>query len=300
MDTQSATAPAEKQGQRRHPQVISASRRTDIPAFHLDWLYDRLSRGSVTVRNPFRLDQSWEVDLAPERVHTIVLWSKDFSKLLENDRPLRPYRLFFHFTINDSPAVFEPLLPPLKTRLDQLGELARRFGPDRIVWRFDPIVFWRESGQLKDNTNGFEDLAAQVAGLGIKRCSTAIVDLYRKALRRAHTRNITLVEPTGSVQQDLGFRLKETCVALGLELRSCCSTGLLGVPGIVKGRCIDGPLLNQLAETLPIQNPSRAASERPVPTRKGCGCTQSVDIGDYRRQPCGHRCLYCYANPNAG
>ena len=28
---------------------------------------------------------------------------------------------------------------------------------------------------------------------------------------------------------------------------------------------------------------------------QGCGCRVSADIGSYRDQPCGHRCLYGYA-----
>ncbi len=32
------------------------------------------------------------------------------------------------------------------------------------------------------------------------------------------------------------------------------------------------------------------------PTREGCGCTESTDIGAY--DSCPHGCIYCYANVN--
>ncbi|MDR1659086.1 MAG: DUF1848 domain-containing protein, partial [Desulfovibrio sp.] len=34
------------------PLVISASRRTDLPAFHADWFMDRLRRGHCVWTNP--------------------------------------------------------------------------------------------------------------------------------------------------------------------------------------------------------------------------------------------------------
>ncbi len=37
-------------------------------------------------------------------------------------------------------------------------------------------------------------------------------------------------------------------------------------------------------------------SAGPRPTREGCGCFASVDIGAY--DTCPHGCIYCYANAN--
>ncbi|HQB83979.1 MAG TPA: DUF1848 family protein, partial [Candidatus Rifleibacterium sp.] len=33
--------------------IISASRRTDIPAYYSDWFFNRLAAGFVKVANPF-------------------------------------------------------------------------------------------------------------------------------------------------------------------------------------------------------------------------------------------------------
>ena len=61
--------------------IISASRRTDIPAFFTGWLIKRLEEGSVLVKNPYS-GKVAEASLRPSHVHSIVLWSKDFNPLL--------------------------------------------------------------------------------------------------------------------------------------------------------------------------------------------------------------------------
>ena len=36
--------------------IVSASRRTDVPRFFMDWFVNRLEAGYVLVRNPVRRD----------------------------------------------------------------------------------------------------------------------------------------------------------------------------------------------------------------------------------------------------
>jgi len=55
--------------------IINCSRRTDIPAFYYSWLQESLKRKFVLVQNPYT-NQSTQVDLSPDKVHSIVLWSK--------------------------------------------------------------------------------------------------------------------------------------------------------------------------------------------------------------------------------
>ena len=60
--------------------ILSASRRTDIPAFYADWFLNRLREGSVLVRNPMNYHQVSEVKLTPENVDCIVFWTKNPSQ----------------------------------------------------------------------------------------------------------------------------------------------------------------------------------------------------------------------------
>lgn len=52
--------------------IISASRRTDIPAFYGDWFIKRLREGLVYVRNPFNANQISKIILSPDLVECIV------------------------------------------------------------------------------------------------------------------------------------------------------------------------------------------------------------------------------------
>jgi hypothetical protein len=69
-------------------------------------------------------------------------------------------------------------------------------------------------------------------------------------------------------------------------LQSCCCEYLEDIPGIEKAHCVDGNLISELLDdgTVFYNHPSRP----------GCGCDESVDIGQYGT--CKAGCVYCYAN----
>lgn len=54
--------------------IISCSRRTDIPAFLMDWVIERINIGFVDVINPFNRKQISRVSLNPEDVKCWVWW----------------------------------------------------------------------------------------------------------------------------------------------------------------------------------------------------------------------------------
>ena len=54
--------------------IVSASRRTDIPAFYAEWMVRRLREGYCTVANPFNRNQVTRISLQPEDVDAIVFW----------------------------------------------------------------------------------------------------------------------------------------------------------------------------------------------------------------------------------
>ncbi len=275
-------------------QVISASRRTDIPAFYLKWLIRCFQQGRVEVRNPFYRDQVRIVELTPERVEWLVFWSRNYGAFLKHREFFRDYQLFFHFTIVSHHPWLEKHHVPRQRALQQLAELANRFGPERITWRYDPLVFWQVDGALHTNWNPqeFEQLCREVARCGVKRCYFSFVTPYFKFLRRFRKKypRAKVYLPEESHQ----FRLLEVMVGVAskfhIQLYSCCNDRLLQVPGVQKGRCIDGNLLNQLSR-------SGTVTVAKAPTRTDCGCTRSMDVGDYLQQPCSFGCIYCYANP---
>ena len=64
--------------------IISASRRTDIPARFSPWLFNRLKEGYALVQNPMNPRQISRVDLSPEAVDGLVLWTKNPLPMLSD------------------------------------------------------------------------------------------------------------------------------------------------------------------------------------------------------------------------
>ncbi|MHB9028266.1 MAG: DUF1848 family protein [Candidatus Latescibacterota bacterium] len=266
-------------------EIISASRRTDMPAFYLDCLIGFLRQGFAEVKNPFS-GRTSRVEVAPENVHTLVLWSKDFGPFLQNPDAFREYRLYFLFTINDMPEL-EPRVPALRERLHQVRELAARFGPERIGWRFDPVVF-RERGPLTTG-NSFREIGEAMAGIGVRRAIFSFLDLYGKVKSRNERFSLGIADPPAGAKREYAEMLATHARELGISLESCSET-LESIEGIAPSSCIDGVLLSRLAG-----EPARTIKDSGQ--RSACRCTASRDIGSYREMPCPHGCLYCYANP---
>lgn len=272
--------------------IISASRRTDIPAFYLDWFIDRIKQGFVEVRNPFYPKNTKRVVLTPDQVEWIVFWSRNYGHFLRKRQYFEAYQLFFHFTIV-SPSILEKSPMPIERQLNQLEQLVQLYGAERIIWRYDPLVFWHDGAKLNTNFSEkeFEFLAKTITSFGIKSCTISIAHPYAKFEKRLKTKfpQLSLIEQKDDFALKIVNILLEIATSYQLEIKACCTDFLLKNPNIHKAACIDGRLLNRLS--------SNKVSEAKAPTRPECACTKSIDIGDYRSQPCYFGCIYCYANP---
>lgn len=268
--------------------IISASRRTDIPAFYGDWFARRLREGYALVRNPFNPKQISRVDLAREAIDGIVFWSKNpwpirrqFELLAADGMPF-----YLQYTLNPYGAPLEPEVPPLAERVAAFAGLATGLGRERMIWRYDPIVFsatWTPEYHLAN----FRMLAAQLAPFTAK-CVISFLDFYRKTERNCAPYG--LFDPEDEVKFDLACRLAAIGAEFGLKLEACAEPLELAAAGIARGRCIDAGLLGRLGGR--VLNVRRDRGQRP-----GCGCDASVDIGAY--DSCLHGCAYCYANKSA-
>ncbi|MEX1328263.1 MAG: DUF1848 domain-containing protein [Desulfobacterales bacterium] len=284
-----------------HKIVISASRRTDIPAFYMPWFMEQIRRGYFEVTNPYNQRVSC-VPATPDQVHTIVFWSKNlgpFIKKKYGEQLIKQgYHLFFNFTINSDCIDLEPNVPPLAKRLHQLEHLCQRFGPDAINWRFDPLCFFKKGkGPLQDNLHDFSDIATKAAECGIVRCITSFMDHYPKIRRRLSTRpGFAFIDPMLEKKIEIVGKMEKDLADYNIDLSVCCEKDLLAaVPqssSITGSSCIPGDIIQKLFG-------GRLSLKKDTGQRikAGCGCTLSTDIGSYRLQACYHNCLFCYANP---
>jgi len=179
--------------------VISASRRTDLVAFFPEWLSSVLEEKSARIYGPSGFTHT--VDLSPEQIHTIVLWSKNFSKLIHNAYKLRDLlqrydQLYFHFTITGlGGSLIELMVPPPERALSQLEPLLNIAGaPERVTVRFDPVVYWEEKNKILTNLYFFEKIAPTLSRIGIKDIRFSFAQWYRKARRRAENRKFSYID----------------------------------------------------------------------------------------------------------
>lgn len=269
--------------------IISASRRTDIPAFYADWFMRRLEEGYCTVVNPFNRQQVSRISLLPADIEVLVFWTR-------NPQPLLPYLpllaakkipYYFHYTLTGYPKALENNVPSLATALQTFQELAAQLGAEKIIWRYDPICLTNITDyawQLKQ----FQLLAQALRGK-TKRVMVSIVDNYRKAeqnFRQLAKQGIRVERPQLA---EIGALLQEFAgIAMdnGMEIYSCAEALDLEVYGIKHGKCIDDAYIRQVFGL-------NVNSQKDKGQRPACGCVQSKDIGAY--DTCPHGCSYCYA-----
>lgn len=275
------------------PRVISVSRRTDVPAYHVDWLLARLREGWCEVTHPFTGVRR-RVDLRPDAVSALVLWTRDPRPLVPHLEALaeQGYRFTFLVTINDYPRWLEPGAPDLEGVITAMTTLGERWGSDAIVWRYDPVIL-SDATPAAYHIERVSRLGRSLGG-AVGACVTSFVDLYRKTERNLlpalEGAGVRLLEADPARDRVLLTRMRDILSGLGITLVACCEPDLAGVvPG---AHCVDRERISRLVGRR-VALPSR-------PTRTGCGCHASVDIGAYDTCPRG--CVYCYANrsPAAG
>jgi len=284
--------------------VISASRRTDIPAFYMKWFMKQIKNGHFEVVNPYNRHVSF-VPATTDKVHTILFWSKNFGPFIKSrfGEKLREigYNLYFNFIINSEEPLLEPNVPALEERIRQLEYLYRNFGAGSISWRFDPICFYKtEDGKIHDNLHDFNYISSKASQYGIKSCITSFMDDYRKIRKRtAKIPGFAFINPSIEIKSEIVLKMKNELSDKNISLHTCCEKELLSVlpesSGITKSSCIPNDRLMELfGGSLSLKKDS---GQR---IKNGCGCNVSADIGSYSLHPCYHNCLFCYANPASG
>jgi hypothetical protein len=303
--------------------IVSASRRTDIPAYYADWFMGRIEAGWCLVRNPFDARRTNRVSLEPEDVDFLVLWTRDPRPLAERMHALdgRGIRSYVHMTITGYPAVIEPGAIPVEDALDALRSLSDAIGKRRVLWRYDPILVARGIDADWHRRN-FERIASVLEGK-TERVTLSLLDEYaHTASRLARAGYPDAVfgskrESGGDVAQPALFdtdmpvgpaapavrrlppepypRLLADLAGLarahGMTALACAEPFDLSGQGIDAGACVDSGLA---ASLWGVQVPAGKDSGQ----RGACRCAPSVDIGSYGSCPRG--CLYCYASRGAG
>jgi hypothetical protein len=292
------------------PIIVSASRATDIPAFYSRWMLNRIRDGYLKWTNPFNAKQTTYIGFRDTRV--IVFWSKNPSPLspVLDELDERGIHHYLQFTLNDYEAEeYEPGLPSLDRRVDTFLRLSERMGPERIIWRFDPLF-------LSDKIN--EDLLLEkILRLGERLrghtrqlvFSFADISAYRGVKNSMKREGVIWEEFSPEGMLRFSSRLGQVGKSLGLRLSTCSEGVDLDSFDIHHNRCIDDDLMARLwpedsalmsflgRSQGSLFNENSSGAPNPLKDkgqRKECGCIFSKDIGRYNT--CPHLCVYCYAN----
>lgn len=283
--------------------IVSASYRTDIPAFYAAWFLRRLAAGYCRVANPYG-GQDYTVSLRPEEVDGFVLWTRNLRPLLPQlDAVRRVAPFVVQFTITGYPRAFESSVIAADEAVAQLREVRRRFGPRAAVWRYDPIVFAEGGGlDAAAHRTRFAELAQALAGV-VDEVVLSVMHPYKKTRRNldsAGSRHaFAWRDPPDDEKRELLGDLAMLGRDHGMAPRLCSQPDLLGptLPspacggavarggGLGEARCIDAQRLSDVAQ--------RPLAVRESGNRAGCRCALSRDIGAY--DTCPHGCVYCYA-----
>lgn len=263
-------------------QIISASRRSDIPAFYGDWFMQQIKAGYCEVANPFNPKQVNRIQLSLLAVDCFVFWTKYPISLLSHLPQLQKmgYPFYFLFTLNAYNTTFESQLPSLPKRIEMFQKISSLIGNKRIVWRYDPIIISQQSG-IGFHLRSFLRIANSLKGY-TKKVIISFYDDYAKTRKRLQNYKIVKNVLALTELPDFLRNLKQIAIDNGLKIQSCCDR----LPNIKQGSCIDSELIEDISER-------RISKVKDTGQRKNCLCAQSRDIGTYNT--CRFACEYCYA-----
>lgn len=287
--------------------IISASYKTDIPAFYGEWFINRLRAGWCQMVNPYgrqvytvnlrlvgasggRLD-----DAGREGVEGIVFWTKYVGPFVKHLAEVheRGYPFVVQHTINGYPRELEARVADYPRIVAAVHEIAAEYGPQAVVWRYDPILFTSLT-PLDWHVEHFGALAEQLAG-ATREVVISFAQIYQKTRRNMesaarsegfdwsmHEATTYPEDPTDDRARGLVAKLADIAREHGMRLTVCAQERFV-IPGLAEAaRCIDARWFG--GEYVRHGN------------RKECACSASRDIGEY--DTCPHGCVYCYAVRN--
>jgi len=277
--------------------VISVSRRTDIPAYYANWFRKRLEIGYTFYPNPLNSNNKVYQELSPDSVKAFVFWTRNprpLFKHLDYIDELYKKKHYMHFTINGLPDILEIRNPKVEYAIDSAKYLADRYKSNEYVqWRYDPIVI-SSITPSEFHLDKFEYISDKIKDY-VNRCYFSFVDYYKKTERNfsilTAKEGILFTNPSIEEQITLIEKIKTISDRKNIKLYACAEDDVYRrIEGIEKAHCVDGDIINKICTD---DNPN---NYKEIPSRIGCGCIESRDIGYY--DSCPHGCIYCYANMN--
>jgi DNA repair photolyase len=272
--------------------IISASRRTDIPAFYAQWFINRIRAGHCTVPNPFNRKQVSHVSLHTGNVDIIAFWTRSPQPLIPYLKELDQlgYRYYFQYTVMNNPRLIDSNVPSLSSSLKMFKKLSDLIGSERIIWRYDPVIISNIT-DIKFHTNTYKHIAETLRNY-TQRSVISILDIYpklKKRLKALKDKGVEIVDLNKEFDKrfdELMYTLAGVAEQNKMEIVSCAEDPDMTKYNIQPGKCIDD---NYIEREFGID----VTQKKDPYQREACGCVVSKDIGVY--DTCVFGCQYCYA-----
>lgn len=267
--------------------IISASRRTDIPAFYSEWFMNRLKAGFAYVKNPRNPNRITSVLLNNDAIDCIVFWTKNpkpmLSKLETIDKMGYPY--YFQFTITPYGHKVEKGLPRKTEIMETFQQLSNKIGKHRVIWRYDPVIV-NETFSVQYHLDAFEKMCDILGGY-TNKCIISFVDLYTQVPK--NVKNVVSSEVNTIDMNQISQGFSDIAKNYNVLLETCAEAIDLSPYGVHHASCIDRNLIEDIIGY-------SIHGKKDPNQRSVCGCIGSIDIGTY--DCCSHGCVYCYATTN--
>ena len=263
--------------------IISASKRTDIPAFFSEWFIQCLKNQKLGVRNPYN-QQVFERQVTPDNTDCIVFWTKNAKPMLNklDEITAMGYTYYFQYTLNAYDSDIEPNLPKLENKLDTFKKLANKIGKTKVIWRYDPIIF-TDKYTPDWHIQAFAKLCQELAGY-TNKCVISFVDKYGKIESKLN--QLHQFDLSEDKLRAFAGKLKQIANKYNMNIATCAEAIDLSDIGITKNACIDARLIRQIT--------GKSIYATKDAARPECLCSKAFDVGKY--DTCSHACVYCYAN----
>lgn len=280
------------------PEIISASRATDIPAFYSEWFIENFKKGYIIWRNPFN---GKEIYVSFKNTRAIVFWSKNPKPIIDKLQYFDKLKINYYFliTLNDyKKENLERNLPYLNDRIKTFIRLSKLIGKEKVLWRYDPILL---GGNIT-----VPEILKRIKIIGDKihiwteKLIISFIDIlkYKKVQKNLKKSGNSLIRELNKQEMcEIAKGLYKMNKEWGINIATCSESVDLFEYDIKHNKCIDDELMKK------IFNHDKVLMEflnqkdlKDGGQRKDCGCIKSKDIGMY--DSCIYNCVYCYANRN--
>ncbi len=264
--------------------ILSVSRRTDIPNYYSDWFLNRIREGYLFVRNPMNIHQISKIDLSPQIVDCIVFWTKNPLPMMDKLDDLKDYNYYFQFTLTGYGKDIEPNLPDKRKQMIGIFRtLSSKIGNEKVIWRYDPIVF-TDRYTAEYHIKAFREIAEALQG-HTGKAVISFIDFYAKT--KKNMKGINVVGLEGGKFYKFISELSAIAKENKMKIAACAEEIDLVPYGIEHNCCIDKELIEKIIGC-------KIDAKKDKNQRGECGCIESIEIGSYNT--CRNACRYCYAN----